>query len=67
MKVSISIDDYSCKKCGTCAMEDPEVFLVDEMNDKIVAKDEPVELTEDTERAVAYCPRDCIVYEKYGA
>jgi ferredoxin len=60
MKVSISIDDYRCKGCGACAMEEPKIFTVDDENDRIVAKDEPVELTEDIERAIAYCPKDCI-------
>lgn len=60
MKVSISIDDYLCKGCGACAMEEPEIFIVDEENDRVLAKDEPVELTEDIERAIAYCPKDCI-------
>ena len=66
MKVSISIDDYVCKGCSTCVMEEPEVFIVDEENDKIVAMDEPVELTENIERAVAYCPKDCIELIPYS-
>ena len=64
MKVSIAIDDYRCKGCGACAMEEPEVFMVDEENDRIVTAVDPVELTEDLERAVAYCPKDCIEFEQ---
>ncbi len=65
MKISISIDDYRCKGCGACAMEVPEVFKVNEEEDKITASDEPVILTEDIERAISYCPGDCIEHEQY--
>ncbi len=60
MKVTICIDTYTCKECGACVEECPEVFYLDENTEKAAARVDEVELTESLERAASICPTKCI-------
>ena len=55
----IHIDQEKCNGCGACAAMAPELFIMDEATEKpvLLLSEAPVE---DVERAMAFCPHDCI-------
>ncbi|MEN8198545.1 MAG: ferredoxin [Thermodesulfobacteriota bacterium] len=60
MALSITIDVYECNGCGSCVEICPEVFVMDETDEKATLVDSDAEVTEKVEEAAAYCPQKCI-------
>ncbi|MBU0961713.1 MAG: ferredoxin [Proteobacteria bacterium] len=60
MRKYIIIDVYECNGCGTCVEICPEVFGMDESDEKAILLDPDAEVTGKVEEAAAYCPQKCI-------
>jgi len=56
------VNPVCCNGCGACAVMAPELFAMDEDIEKpvMLRAEAPVE---DIERAMAFCPHDCIEHE----
>ena len=54
-----SVNPVCCNGCGACAAMAPELFAMDEATEKpvLLLAEAPVD---DVERAMAFCPHDCI-------
>lgn len=59
-RVSINIDVYICNGCGSCESVCPEIFKMNEVLEKADLLVYKVPLTEALEKAVAFCPEQCI-------
>ncbi len=62
MKKFILIDVYECNGCGSCVEICPEVFAMDDNDEKAVLLDSDAEITDKVEEAAAYCPQKCISF-----
>lgn len=56
---AVSVNPACCNGCGACAGIAPELFEMDPETEKprILMAEAPAELVD---RAMAYCPHDCI-------
>lgn len=57
-----SVNHCECSGCQACVEMCPELFQWDDQGECVVVADESVD-REDVERAMAYCPNDCIEIE----
>ena len=62
-KKTIIIDSYECNGCASCVEICPEVFVMDENEEKAILVDPDAEVTEKVEEAAAYCPQKCIEFD----
>jgi len=66
MARTLVLDQGYCTGCGSCAELCPEVFAMDELNEKasVILPEGGGEKC--IEEAMAMCPGDCISWEKGG-
>lgn len=62
--VYVSIDTYRCNGCGSCAVVCPELFHMDEGQEKAELIDGCVAVSPALEQAVTMCPVECIELEE---